>query len=88
MIPRQQLEQNRLPFGSEDTMAEELERGDRVAWNTSQGTTTGRVVRKLTRPTKIKGHEVKASKEHPEYLVESDSSGARAAHKPDALEQR
>jgi len=45
----------------------------------------GKVVKKLTSPTKIKGHKVAASKDKPEFLVESDKSGKRAAHKADAL---
>lgn len=68
-------------------MAENLKRGDRVEWNTSQGTTRGRVKKKLTEPTEIKGHHVAASKENPEYLVESEKSGDEAAHKPSALKK-
>lgn len=64
---------------------DEFKHGDRVEWNTSQGTTTGMVKQRLTERTKIEGHEVAASKDHPEYLVESDSSGKQAAHKPGAL---
>lgn len=41
------------------------------------------VEKKLTEPTKIKSHEVKASKDNPEYLVETDKSHKEAAHKPD-----
>ena len=59
--------------------------GDKVRWDHSQGTTTGKVVKKLTSPTKIKGHKVAASKKHPEYLVESGKTGARAAHTPEEL---
>lgn len=61
--------------------------GDHVEWNTSQGTTTGRVKKKLTEPTDIKGHHVAASKDEPQYLVESDKTGEEAAHKPDALKK-
>jgi hypothetical protein len=32
----------------------------------------------------IKGHHVAASKDNPEYLVETDD-GKQAAHKPEAL---
>ncbi|MEO1300475.1 MAG: DUF2945 domain-containing protein [Cyanobacteria bacterium J06636_16] len=56
-----------------------------MEWNTSQGKTIGKVVKKLTSSTEIKGHTVSASKEAPQYLVESDKTGAQAAHKPDAL---
>jgi hypothetical protein len=59
--------------------------GDRVKWDHSQGTTTGKVVRKVTAKTDIKGHEVAASPKNPEYVVESAKTGARAAHKPAAL---
>ncbi len=62
-----------------------LKAGDKVKWDHSQGTTEGKVVRKLTSPTKIKGHKVAASKDNPEYLVESKKTGARAAHKPAEL---
>jgi hypothetical protein len=59
--------------------------GDHVAWDHSQGTSEGKVVRKLTRPTTINTHKVAASPENPEYLVESGKTGARAAHRPSEL---
>lgn len=62
-----------------------LKAGDCVRWDHSQGSSTGKVVRKLTSPTRIKGHRVAASSDNPEYLVESARTGARAAHKPSAL---
>ena len=68
--------------------AKTLKKGDRVEWETSQGKTTGKVVKKLTSRTKIKGHQVAASKENLEYLVESEKSGEKAAHKPEALKKR
>jgi len=33
----------------------------------------------------IKRHQVDAFESDPEYLVKSDKTGAKAAHKPDAL---
>lgn len=68
-------------------MAKDLKIGDTVAWKTSQGETSGKVVKKQTSPTKIKGHEVKASKADPQVIVESSKTGARAAHKPSALKK-
>ena len=59
--------------------------GDTVNWDHPQGATTGKVVRRLTRPTTIKSHKVAASPEKPEYLVESGKTGARAAHRPSEL---
>jgi Hypervirulence associated proteins TUDOR domain len=69
-------------------MARKFRAGDKVEWETSQGTTHGKVIRRLTSETYIKGHKVAASKENPEYLVESDKSGEQAAHKPGALKRR
>ncbi|RFB93543.1 hypothetical protein B5K11_13500 [Rhizobium leguminosarum bv. trifolii] len=66
-------------------MSKQLKKGDEVSWGTSQGKTEGRVVKKQTSPTKIKDHTVKASAAQPQYIVESDKSGKRAAHKPDEL---
>ncbi len=69
-------------------MAEKLKKGDAVEWETSQGKTSGTVKKKLTKPTDIKDHHVAASTENPEYLVESDKTGAEAAHKPAALKKK
>ncbi|MFN3557951.1 MAG: DUF2945 domain-containing protein [Brevundimonas sp.] len=66
-------------------MADRLHPGDKVEWRHSQGTSTGKVVRKVTSPTHIKDHKVAASPDNPEYIVESARTGARAAHKPSGL---
>lgn len=58
-----------------------------MGWDSSGGHSTGKVVKKLTSGTKIKGHKVAASKDNPEYLVESAKSGKRAAHKASALKK-
>jgi hypothetical protein len=69
-------------------MTKNLKKGDTVEWRTSQGKTTGKVEKKVTSPTQIKGHEVKASKDNPEYLVKSEKTGAKAAHKPESLKKK
>jgi len=69
-------------------MTKKLKPGDHVEWTTSQGKTSGVVKKKLTRKTKIKGHQVSASKDNPEYLVESSKSGKKAAHRPGALTKK
>jgi hypothetical protein len=66
-------------------MAKRLKPGDRVQWNTPQGKTTGTLKKKLTSARKIKGHVARASKENPEYSVQSEKSGKQAAHKPGEL---
>lgn len=68
-------------------MADKLKKGDHVEWKSSQGKVEGEVEKKLTEPTDIKGHHVAASKENPEYLVKSDKTGAKAAHKPESLKK-
>lgn len=65
-------------------MAKELKAGDRVSWKSHGGTAHGKILKKVTTHMKIKSHEVAASKENPEYLVETDE-GKQAAHKADAL---
>jgi len=65
-------------------MVKQLKAGDRVTWQSHGGTARGKVVRKLTAETQIRGHKVAASKENPEYLVETDE-GKQAAHKAEAL---
>ncbi len=74
--------------GYDGAMRDEFKKGDAVEWKSSGGKVEGEVVKKLTEDTKIKSHQVRASKDDPEYLVESDTTGAKAAHKPDALEKK
>ncbi len=64
-----------------------LKAGDKVEWDSSGGHSVGKVVKKVTSPTKIKGHKVAASKDNPEYIVKSDKSGGIAAHKPGSLKK-
>jgi len=59
-----------------------LKSGDQVKWTTSQGETSGKVVKKQTARTKIKSHKVAASKDSPHDIVESEKSGKCAAHRP------
>ncbi len=67
-------------------MAANLKAGDKVSWKSHGGEAHGKVVKKITSPTKIKSHKLAASKDNPEYIVETDE-GKRAAHKPDALKK-
>lgn len=73
--------------GTTDTTTS-FRKGDRVAWNTSQGETHGVVERKLVARTHVEGHEVAASRSDPQYLVRSEKTGRTAAHKPSALRRR
>jgi hypothetical protein len=67
-------------------MAKDLKKGDAVEWKSHGGTAHGKVEKKLTSDTKIKGHQVRASSDDPQFLVKSDNGG-EAAHKPGALKK-
>ncbi len=66
-------------------MTDAFKAGDKVQWESAQGTVHGTVKKKLTAPIDIKGHHVAASPDNPEFLVVSDKTGAEAAHKATAL---
>ena len=61
-------------------------KGDKVSWKSHGGTAEGKVVKKQTSDTKIKDHQVRASPDDPQYIVESDNGG-KAAHKASALKK-
>lgn len=62
--------------------------GDGVSWNTSQGTTHGTVKKKRTSDFQFAGQQFRPTKDDPYYIVESDKTGAKAAHKESALTKR
>ncbi|MET0162162.1 MAG: DUF2945 domain-containing protein [Microbacteriaceae bacterium] len=59
--------------------------GDRVSWSTPQGRTQGKVVERKTKDFSLEGNDFTASDDEPKLIVESEKTGARAAHKPGAL---
>ncbi|MGW0117824.1 DUF2945 domain-containing protein [Streptomyces sp. NPDC003327] len=63
-------------------------KGDEVAWKSHGQTVTGKVKRKITERTEAAGRTVDASKDEPQYEVESDKSGRSAVHKPGALRKK
>lgn len=63
----------------------EFDTGNRVSWNTSQGRTRGRVVARRTADFDFDGQRFTASAAEPAYIVESEKTGARAAHNGSAL---
>ena len=63
----------------------ELSKGDRVSWNTSQGRTRGTVVEKKTKDFTFADQHFTASSDEPAFIVESEKTGAQAAHKGSAL---
>ena len=64
---------------------DDFTKGDHVTWKSHGGEAEGEVVKKITSDTEEAGRTVRASKDDPQYLVESDKSGGEAVHKPGAL---
>ncbi|MCC8907242.1 DUF2945 domain-containing protein [Curtobacterium sp. GD1] len=62
-----------------------LSKGDTVHWNTSQGKTTGTLVQKRVSDFEFDGQSFKPRDDDPYWIVESEKSGKRAAHKESAL---
>ncbi|MEU2494925.1 DUF2945 domain-containing protein [Streptomyces sp. NPDC007883] len=65
-----------------------LRSGDSVAWRGHGRTTSGTVKRKFTERTEAAGRTVDASKEEPQYEVESEASGRTAVHRPESLRKK
>jgi hypothetical protein len=63
----------------------EFSTGDRVSWNTSQGRTRGHVVESKTGDFEFAGQHFTATSDEPAFIVESEKTGAKAAHKGSAL---
>ncbi|EHR61978.1 hypervirulence associated TUDOR domain-containing protein [Saccharomonospora cyanea] len=63
----------------------EFAKGDRVRWEAGNQSSVGTVEEKITSDTEAGGRTVRASKEHPQYLVRSEKSGKTAVHHPDKL---
>jgi Hypervirulence associated proteins TUDOR domain len=87
MANKSNTQNNKSKIQKESGSKSSLKQGDKVEWETSQGKTKGTVKKKVTRSMKIKGHTVKASKENPQILVESDKTGKPAAHKAKSLKK-
>jgi hypothetical protein len=62
-----------------------ISKGDTVHWNTSQGETSGKAVEKKTKDFTFAKQDFKPTDDDPYWIVESDKTGARAAHKESAL---
>ncbi|WP_299034800.1 DUF2945 domain-containing protein [uncultured Pseudokineococcus sp.] len=67
-------------------MADEYKKGDDVTWSSHGNTVHGTVEKKITEDTEEAGRTVRASKDEPQYLVESDKTGKEAVHKGTALD--
>ncbi|WP_306224508.1 DUF2945 domain-containing protein [Bosea beijingensis] len=59
--------------------------GDHVRWNSEAGMVSGRIVKVHRADFDYKGHRHRASREEPQYEIESDRTDHVAAHKGTAL---
>ena len=59
--------------------------GDHVSWNSEAGRVSGVIRKKISAPIQFKGYTVHASREEPQYLIESDKTDHLAMHKGSAL---
>jgi hypothetical protein len=66
-------------------MRVEFKIGDHVSWNSEAGRVSGTIRKKISTLVKFKGYTVRASKEVPQYLIESDKTPHLAMHKGSAL---
>ncbi|MBC7800465.1 MAG: DUF2945 domain-containing protein [Gemmatimonadaceae bacterium] len=68
-------------------MPDTFKKGDKVSWGSQGHEIEGRVEKKVTSETKIKGHVAKPTKDDPQYVVKSAKSGKEAVHKPDDMKK-
>lgn len=59
--------------------------GDRVSSSTPQGRTHGKIVERRTKDFQFDQQHFTASEDAPKFIVESEKTGARAAHAGSAL---
>ena len=62
-----------------------ISKGSKVSWNTSQGRTHGKAVEKRTKEFTFEGQKFTASDDEPYWIVQSEETGAKAAHKESSL---
>jgi hypothetical protein len=60
-------------------------RGDHVEWNSEAGRVRGVIIKKVISNIRIKGYVHHASKDEPQYLIQSDKTDHVAIHKGKAL---
>jgi hypothetical protein len=66
-------------------MKTDFRKGDHVSWNSEAGRVSGTIVKKVTSEIVFKGYKRHASKEQPQYLIQSDRTDHVAIHKGSAL---
>ena len=68
-------------------MKKDFKVGDHVEWNSEAGRVRGRIKKKITTVITFKGYTAHASKEEPQYLIQSDTTDHLAMHKGSVLKK-
>lgn len=71
--------------GANTTVLKKLKVGDHVTWNSEAGHVSGTIIKVHTKDFVFKGYTHHASKDDPQYEIESDKTEHIAAHKGAAL---
>lgn len=66
-------------------MARTFKRGDHVEWNSEAGRVRGVVIKKVVSDVRFKGYTHHATKDEPQYFIQSDKTDHIAIHKGAAL---
>ena len=66
-------------------MTHDFKVGDHVEWNSEAGRVRGTIKKRITSVIKFKTYTVRASKEEPQFLIQSDKTDHMAMHKGAAL---
>ena len=70
---------------TEHSMDKTLKSGDHVEWNSEAGRVRGVIVKKIVSDICVKGSVYHASKDDPQYIIQSDKTDHVAIHKGQAL---
>jgi hypothetical protein len=68
-------------------MTHQFKRGDHVEWKSEAGRVRGTILKKFTSETTFKGYRRHATRDEPQYLIQSDKTDHVAMHKGSALKK-
>jgi hypothetical protein len=74
-------------FRKAASMARTFKVGDHVTWNSEAGHVSGRIIKVHKKNVTYKGYVHHASKDDPQYEIESDKTDHVALHKGTALKR-
>jgi hypothetical protein len=71
----------------EREMEKRFKVGDHVTWNSEAGRVSGRIIKVHSKDLDYKGYTHHASKDEPQYEIQSDKTDHIAMHKGSALKK-